>query len=171
MAGAPGALVCTVAGLAAGMAVRELWAAREQLLCQTQDMLTKLRLLLQQERMGLCELLEECAAGLEGGMPERFRLAAQRLRCEPLSSLEAVYRQAEAAVRCSGEQRIEKAAMRRLFSELGSGTAAMRERAVASCLRRLAPAEEKAKKRQDTGGKLCVQLGLLAGAMVGIMLW
>lgn len=169
--GAAGAMLCVAAGLAAGMAVRERWAARYTLIYQAQDMLARLRLMLQQERLGLRELLVECAAGLEGGMPERFRLAAEMLREKPLLTLREAYRCAEAQIPCPGEQRGEKEALRQLFGELGTGTAAMREQAVAACLRRLKPAMEETEKRRQTGGKLCVQLGLLAGLMAGIMLW
>ena len=169
--GAAGAMLCVAAGLAAGMAVRERWTARYALLQQTQDMLARLRLMLQQERLGLCELLEECAQGLDGGMPQRFRQAAEGLRKDPLLPLREAYRLAEAQVPCPGETQCEKEALRRLFGELSTGTAAMREEAVAACLRRLKPAMEDAQKRNQTSGKLCVQLGLLAGLMAGIMLW
>lgn len=169
--GAAGAMLCVAAGLAAGMAVRERWTARYAMLQQAQDMLARLRLMLQQERLGLCELLEECAQGLEGSMPQRFRQVADGLRKNPLLSLQEAYRLAEERVYCPGEERAEKEALRRLFGELGTGTAAMREEAVAACLRRLKPAVEDARKRRQTGGKLCVQLGLLAGLMAGIMLW
>lgn len=169
--GAPGAMLCVAAGLAAGMAVRERWAARHLLISQTQDMLARLRLMLSQERLGLCELLEESAAGMEGGMPDRFRITAKALRKEPLLTLKEAYRQAELQVRCPGEQQCERAALRQLFAEVGTGTAAMREQAAAACLRRLKPAAEEADKRRQTGGKLCVQLGLLAGVMAGIILW
>ena len=169
--GAAGAMLCVAAGLAAGMAVRERWTARHQLLSQTQDMLARLRLMLLQERLGLCELLEESASGLEGAMPDRFRCAAQILRREPLLSLSEAYRRAEAHIHCPGEQRCERVALRQLCSEVSIGTAAMREQAVAACLRRLKPAAEEAQKRRQTGGKLCIQLGMLAGLMAGIMLW
>jgi len=169
--GAAGALLCVAVGLATGMAVRERWAARYQMLQQAQDMLARLRLMLTQERLGLCELLEECTAGREGCMAERFRITAAHMRKQPLLPLGEAYRKAEEQCCCYGEERCERAALRQLFSELGTGTAAMREQAVAACLRRLKPAAEEAERRRLTGGKLCVQLGLLAGIMAGIMLW
>ena len=169
--GAVGAMLCVAAGLAAGMAVRERWTARYVQLHQTQDMLARLRLMLQQERLGLRELLEECAAGMNGCLPDRFRLTAELLGREPLLPLREAYCRAAAQCPCPGEQRCEKTALRQLFGELGTGTAAMREQAAAACLRRLKPAMEEAQKRQQTGGKLCVQLGMLAGLMAGIMLW
>ena len=169
--GAAGAMLCVTAGLALGMAVRERWTARYTLLQQTQDMLARLRVILQQERLGLRELLEECAAGHEGGMPDRFRLAAKILHQEPLAALQEAYRRAEMQIPCPGEQRSEKDALHQLFCEVGTGTASMREQAVAACLRRLKPAMEEAEKRCHTGGKLCVQLGLLTGLMMGILLW
>lgn len=171
MGGAAGALLCVAAGLAAGMAVRERWEARYQLVHRAQDMLARLRLMLTQERLGLCELLEECTVGQEGCMAQRFRTTAALLRREPLLALGEAYRQAEMQHRCPGEGLCERTALRQLFAELGTGTAAMREQAAAACLRRLKPAAEEVEKRRQTGGKLCVQLGLLAGIMAGIMLW
>lgn len=170
IAGAAGALLCVTVGLSLGMAVREKWNARNRLLNQTQEMLTKLRILLSQERLGMCELLETCADGGEG-MPGRFAFVAEQLRKEPLLSLPDAYRQAEMQMRLPGEGAQEKAALEQLFADLGMGTAAMREAAVANCLRRLKPAAEEAERRSRTGGRLCVQLGLLAGAMAGIILW
>lgn len=171
MAGAAGALLCVAAGLSLGMAVREKWNARCRLLTQTQEMLTKLRILLSQERLGMCDLLEACAADGGEGMPGRFALVAEQLRQEPLLSLTDAYRQAVEQLRLPGEGRQEKLVLEQLFADLGMGTAAMREAAVASCLRRLKPAAEEAERRSRTGGRLCVQLGLLAGAMAGIILW
>lgn len=170
MAGAAGALLCVAAGLSMGMAVREKWDARRRLLAQTQEMLAKLRILLTQERLGMCELLEACAEDGDG-MPRRFAAVAEQLRQTPLLPLRDAYRQAAVQIRLPGECAEEKAAMEQLFGDLGMGTAAMREAAVASCLRRLKPAAEDADRRSRNGGKLCVQLGLLAGAMVGIILW
>lgn len=171
MAGAAGALLCVTAGLSLGMAIREKWFARKQMLAQTQELLGRLRLLLSQERLGLCDLLTECAHGAPGGMAQRFLLAAENLRREPLLSLQEAYRAAEQLTRLPGEGAAEKEALRQLFGELGIGTAAMREAAAAGCLRRLKPAAEEAERRCSTGGKLCVQLGLLAGIMAGIILW
>ncbi len=171
MAGAAGALLCVAAGLSLGMAVREKWTERHRLLTQTQEMLSRLRLLLAQERLGMCELLTGCAAGLDGGMARRFTLVAEILRREPLLSLAEAYQQSEKQLSLPGEGTSERAALRQLFGELGMGTAAMREAAVAGCLRRLKPAAEEAERRFRSGGKLCVQLGMLAGIMAGIILW
>ncbi|MBR4069444.1 MAG: hypothetical protein IKK08_12620 [Clostridia bacterium] len=169
--GAAGALLCVAAGLSLGMAVRERWSARYRLLTQTQEMLAKLRILLSQERLGMCELLEACAEGGGDGMPVRFAAVAAQLRQEPLLSLAEAYRTAAGQTRLFGEGAEEKAALEQLFGDLGMGTAAMREAAAASCLRRLKPAAEEAERRSRTGGRLCVQLGMLAGAMLGIILW
>ena len=171
MAGAAGALLCVAAGLSLGMAVREKWTARHLLLSRTQELLSRLRLLLSQERMGLCELLLECAAGQEGGMADRFAATAEKLRQEPLLTLAEAYRLAEKQLPLPGEGPQEKAALRQLFCELGMGTAAMREAAAAGCLRRLKPAAEEAERRCRSGGRLCVQLGMLAGVLAGIILW
>ncbi|MBE5793804.1 MAG: hypothetical protein E7323_03880 [Clostridiales bacterium] len=169
--GAAGAMLCIAAGLAAGMAVRERLLARHMLLHQTQDMLARLRLMLQQERLGLLELLEECCAARGGVMPERFRAVAAMVRQKPLLALREAYQRAEQQIPCPGEKNCDKEALRQLFCELGTGTAAMREEAVAACLRRLKPAMEETEKHHRSGGKLCVQLGLLAGLVAGIMLW
>lgn len=171
MAGAAGALLCVAAGLSLGMAARERQNERCRLLCQTQELLGRLRLLLSQERLGLCELLTECAVGLEGCMAERFVLTAETLRREPLLPLMEAYQRSEQQCRLPGECAQVKAALKQLFGELGMGTAAMREAAVAACLRRLKPAAEEAERRARTGGRLCVQLGMLAGLMAGIILW
>ena len=46
-----------------------------------------------------------------------------------------------------------------------------REQAVAAAMRRLKPVVEQARKSAHTGGKLCMQLGVLLGLMLGIALW
>ena len=69
------------------------------------------------------------------------------------------------------EQEEEKSAMDSLFAQLGTGTAAMRERTVAACIRRLKPVCEKAYTEAEKGGRLCMQLGMLLGLMTGIALW
>lgn len=61
--------------------------------------------------------------------------------------------------------------MEQLFSQLGAGTAAMRERAVSACLRRLGPLMDSAQREAENGGKICMQLGMLLGLMAGIILW
>lgn len=171
IAGAAGALLCVAAGLSLGMAVRERWTARHRMLQQTQELLARMRLMLLEERLGLCELLEACAAGRNDGIGQRFCSVAQQLRSEPLTNLADAYRRAEAQLHISGEMAPEKAALRQLFGDLSVGTAAMREQAAAACLRRLKPVAEEAQRRAQTGSRLCVQLGLLAGLMAGIMLW
>jgi len=149
--GAAGAMLCVAAGLAAGMAVRERWTARHQLLSQTQDMLARLRLMLLQERLGLCELLEESASGLEGAMPDRFRCAAQILRREPLLSLSEAYRRAEVQIHCPGEQRCERVALRQLCSEVGSG---------------IIPTDRTERIAREATGRLCVLLAQRASCVV-----
>lgn len=171
IAGAAGALLCVAAGLSLGMAVRERWMSRYRMLQQTREILTRMRLRLQEERLGLCELLEACAAGRKDGISQRFCSVARQLRTEPLTNLADAYRLAEAQLHISGEMAQEKAALRQFFGDLAVGTAAMREQAAAACLRRLKPVEEEAQRRAQTGSRLCVQLGMLAGLMAGIMLW
>ncbi len=169
--GAAGALLCVAAGLSLGMAVRERLTARWRTLQKTQELLARMRLLLLEERMGLCELLEACAAGQGDEISRRFRCVAEQLRREPLLNLGDAYRQAEVKQRIPGETAREKAVLRQFFGELAVGTAAMREQAAAACIRRLKPMADEAAKRAQTGSRLCVQLGMLAGLMVGIMLW
>lgn len=169
--GAAGALLCCGAGMSLGMALREKWQARALLLAQTQELLARLRLLLTQERLGMCELLEECALGDQRGMAQRLCVTAECLRREPLQTLGEAYACACARVRLPGEGAAEKAALFRLFEELGLGSAAMKEAAVASCLRRLKPISAEAERKAAMGGKCCIRLGLLGGLVVGIMLW
>lgn len=171
MAGAVGALLCTAAGTALGMALRERWLARLSLVEQTQDMLARLRLMLTQERMGMCEVLGECAGEGKDGMPARFIETARLIRSEPLMDLHAAYAQAAEKIRVAGESKAEKKVVEQLFSEMGVGTAAMREQAVAACLRRLKPIAQEAARKAELGSRLCVQLGLLGGVMLGIVLW
>ncbi len=169
--GAAGALLCCAAGLSLGMALRERWQARAALLAETQELLTRLRLLLTQERLGMCELLEECACVHPGGMAQRFCITSECLRREPLCTLGEAYASACAQLRLPGEGSAEKGILSRLFAEMGLGSAAMKEAAVASCLRRLKPVLAEVERKAAMGSKLCIRLGLLGGLIVGIMLW
>lgn len=173
MLGAAGALLCMTAGTALGIAARERRYARLRLLECELDALARLRLMLLEERLGLCQLLTDCARGtVNGGLfASRLLLCAEKLTMEPLTRLDDAYQAACRQFPASWEQKPEKAALTALFSQLGTGTGAMREQAVASCMRHLKPLCEQARARSDSGGKLCMQLGLLLGLMAGIALW
>ena len=176
MLGAAGALCCLVAGAAAGGWMKERRRLRVEMLCAVLDVLHSMRLLLEAERLPLPELLEtsaDYAGSGEGALviQKRWIAAAKQLRAEPLTEMAAAYISAVRQHPCTWEQEEEKQALASLFSQLGIGTAAMREQSVAACIRRLKPLYEKAHADAERGGKLCIQLGMLLGLMAGIVLW
>lgn len=176
MLGAAGALCCVAAGTALGCWMREKKLARFQMLQGMLDALEGMRLLLEQERPALPDLLlagAGCAIGGAGAKQAAARLkrTAAYLLDNPLGSVSEAYAQACAECPASWEQAQETAALERLFFQLGSGTASMREQAAASCIRRLRPLAESARQEAEKGGRLCVQLGMLLGLMAGIALW
>lgn len=81
MLGAAGTLCCLTAGTVLGIYLRDRRQARVQLLNGLTDVLTGMRLLLVQERLGMGELLNECAAyaprhpggGSRGRAPAKHR--------------------------------------------------------------------------------------------------
>ena len=132
--------------------------------------------MLEQERMGLTELLCECAHYAPSGpggeqVSRRLLWVAHALAREPLLGLGEAYAQACAQIPIPWEKPEEREAMQGLFFQLGSGTAAMRAQAAAACLRRLKPLEEEARREAEAGGSLAVRLGMLLGLMAGIALW
>ena len=176
MLGAAGALCCLAAGTAIGSWLRERRLSRFHMLRAEIEALGGMRLLLEQERPAMPELLSACAAYASGGVgaetvARRLMLTSEGIVREPLMGLPAAYAQACAMLPAPWEQAEEKAAMEMLFQQLGSGTAAMREQAAASCLRRIRVLSETAQREAETGGKLCLQLGMLLGLMTGIALW
>lgn len=176
MLGAAGALCCLAAGTALGSWMRLRRMARLNMLRSALDMINAMRLMLETERLSLPELLESCAdyAGAGDGaevIRKRFLHTARQLRQEPLEGLFSAYAFACAQSAAVWEQEEEKTALETLFTQLGSGTAAMREQAAAACLRRLKPMCEKAQAEAEKGGRLCMQLGILLGLMAGIALW
>lgn len=176
MLGAAGALCCLTAGTALGGWMRERRLCRLRMLRAEIEALGGMRLLLEQERPAMPDLLLSCAGYAPGGpggdvVASRFTRAAQELLREPLSGLDAAYARACVQTPAPWERLEERAAMEMLFRQLGSGSAAMREQAAAACVRRLKPLEEAARDEAETGGKLCVQLGMLLGLMAGILLW
>ena len=176
MLGAAGALCCVVAGAAVGGWMRERRMARWRMLLAEMDVLGGMRLLLEQERPAVPELLHAasgyagCAEGAEQ-VAKRLAYAARKMEEEPFLSVGQAYSLACANVYMPWEMEQERAAMERLFRQLGSGTAGMRAEACAACSRRLRPLAEEAQLQAQRGGKLCMQLGLLLGLMVGIALW
>ncbi len=176
MLGAAGALCCLTAGTALGGWMRDRRMCRLRMLRAEMEALGGMRLLLEQERPAMPDLLLACAGYAPGGpggdvVAKRLTLAAQALLREPLSGLAGAYAQACAQAPAPWERIEERAAMEMLFRQLGSGSAAMREQAAAACARRLKPLEEAARDEAETGGRLCVQLGVLLGLMAGILLW
>lgn len=176
MLGAAGALVCLSAGTALGIYFRDKRQARLRLLQAMGDVLSGMRLLLTQERLGMSQLLEECAVYVPSHwgaakLEQRLLLAAQLLASQPLLGVQGAYQKASEQLPIAWEQAEEREALHALFMQLASGNAAMKEQAVATCLRRLKPITERAQEKAQTGGKLCMQLGLLLGLMIGIALW
>lgn len=176
MLGATGALCCLAAGTALGSWLRERRLARWRMLRALTEALGFMRLMLEQERPPLPELLRQSAACMGNGSgcdeaAKRFQQTAEELALEPLSGAADAYARACARIPMPWEQAEERAAMENLFAQLGSGTAAMRQQATASCLRRLRPLLDAAEAEAERGGKLCMQLGVLLGLMAGIALW
>lgn len=176
MLGAAGALCCLMAGTALGSWLRERRITRFQMLRAETEMLGGMRLMLEQERLSIPELLTISATYASNGSgaqeaARRFMLASEALVREPLVGLPAAYAQACARISAPWEQTEERSAMEQLFSQLGTGTAAMREQAVSACLRRLKPLVESSRVEAENGGRMCMQLGMLLGLMAGIILW
>ena len=173
MLGAAGALCCLLSGTGIGFWLRERKLLRLRMLRAEMDALSCMRMLLEQERPPLPELLAECAAGIQGSeeVRKRFRLTARFLTQEPMAGTAGAYASACAQIPMPWEETEEKIAMETLFRQLGSGTAAMREQAAAACLRRMKPLAERACEEVEKSGRLCVQLGMLLGLMAGIALW
>ena len=176
MLGAAGALSCLSLGTALGCWLRERRAARSCMLSSLCEVLGGMRLLLEEERLSIPELLTTSAAwALRGTGGEetarRLMLTAEALIRDPFLSLPDAYALSCTQVAAPWEQAEEKAVMSCLFSQLGSGTAGMRAQAAAACLRRLRPLDEAARKEAQRGGRLCMQLGMILGLMAGIILW
>lgn len=176
MLGAAGAMcslaLCTGAGLWARQRARDRF---ETVLAWT-ELLESMRLLLSQERLPMHELLWQSArmgrtTGAGAKPSERVRQAGQALADAPSLTVAQAYAEACARYPISCEAQEEKLALETLFSQLSSGTAAMREQAVAGCLRRLQMTEEKARQKAEQSGTLYARLGALGGLMLGIALW
>lgn len=176
MLGAAGAAACLALGTAFGSWLKERRTLRFQMLCAMMDALGGMRLFLEQERPALPELLSlsaTCVSKNAGGelVARRLMLASEALVCSPTLSVQDAYAKACAQLPAPWEQEDERAVLQSLFTQLGCGTAAMREQAASACLRRLKPIAQSAQTEAETGGKLCMQLGMLLGLMCGILLW
>ncbi len=169
-------MLCLGLGTAAGLYLRGRRRNQLELLRAETEVLGALRLMLAEERLGLCELLERCASLLpdcEAAKPlgERFRLTAEVLGKEPYLGVSGAYSRAAASIHIPWEGAEERKALKSLFDRLGTGTASMREQAAAGCLRRLKPLLQTADEQSKSGDKLCVKLCMLLGLMLGIALW
>ena len=173
MLGAAGALCCLLGGTGVGFWLRERKLLRLRMLRAEMDALGCMRMLLEQERPPLPELLTECVVGIQDSeeVRKRFRLTARYLMQDPMTGTAAAYASACLQIPMPWEQPEERIAVETLFRQLGSGTAAMREQAAAACLRRIKPLAERACEEVEKSGRLCVQLGMLLGLMAGIALW
>ena len=174
MLGAAGAALCLAAGTAVGFAMRQNGRARLMLLQAETDMLGGMRLLLAEERLSMGGLLARCAALVPVSarpLGERMAQTAKELERNPLAGVEGAYRAACEAYPIPWEREEEREQLSALFCRLGTGSAAMRERAVAACLRRLAPTLARAREKCEQSGRLCVRLGMLLGLTLGIALW
>ena len=176
MLGAAGALLCLACGMAAGSWMRERRMERWRMLSAYMEAIGGMRVLLEQERPSLPDLLESAAECISSGTgaqqaAQRLKYMAHSIALQPLMSVSDAYASACCKFAAPWEKQEECAAMERLFRQLGSGTASMREQAAAACLRRLKPLEEAARAEAEKGGKLCMQLGMLLGLMAGIALW
>lgn len=176
MLGAAGAAACLALGTALGSWLKERRMLRFQMISAMMDALGGMRLFLEQERPSLPELLSlsaTYASKSAGGdlTARRLMLASEALVRNPMISLQDAYAKACAQIPAPWEQPEERAALETLFTQLGSGTAVMREQAISACLRRLKPIALSAQTEAESGGKLCMQLGMLMGLMCGILLW
>ena len=134
MMGAAGALCCLLAGTAAGSWLRDRRLRRLRTLRARLDVVASLRLMLEQERMGLTELLCQCAHYAPTGpggeqVSRRLLWVAHALVQEPLLSLGDAYAQACAQIPIPWEKAEEREAMRaprssaRDLSPCAAGTA------------------------------------------------
>ena len=176
MLGAAGAVCCLTAGTALGSWMRERRVARWRMLQAEMEALCGMRILLEQERPALPELLISCAGYISSGMgadqiAQRLMETAEKIEKHPLLPLADAYACACAQIQAPWEHAEERSAMEMLFRQLGSGTADMRTQAAAACVRKLRPLEEEARGEAQRGGRMCMQLGMLLGVMAGIALW
>ena len=170
MLGLAGAAACLAGGTLLGLWASECCARRLRQLESWRDALAAMRLLLEEERLPMGELIAQSARAAGKGVRERLERTARQLAQSPRLTVAEAY---EAAAREEplSEQSEEKEALRQLFSQLGSGTTAMRAQAAEACQRRLEPLIEAARAKAQLARALYVKLGLLCGLMAGIALW
>ena len=164
MIGAIGAMACVLVCTFAGFCARDRCNARLQELEQWSEALDVLRLLLEEERLPIDELLRETAGSIgDCNAAAILREASARLARSPsLTVSEAFAGIPDVAL---------PAELAALFRQLGTGTAAMRMQAVEQARRRLERAAEQARKAAATNGALYAKLGLLGGLTLGVALW
>ena len=128
MLGAAGALCCLAAGTALGSWLRDRRLARWRMICAEIDALGGMRLLLEQERPAVPELLAACAGYVsctEGAeqVAFRFRLAAKKMAEEPFVSVAEAYAFACTQVAAPWEKQEERTVMDSCGGSLRSGAA------------------------------------------------
>ena len=135
-----------------------------------------LRLMLEQERMGLTELLCQCAHYAPTGpggeqVSRRLLWVAHALAEEPLLGLGEAYAQACAQIPIRGKRRRSARPCAPCSCSWAAVPPPCGRRPPPRGLRRLRPLEEDARREAETGGGLVMRLGLLLGLMAGIALW
>lgn len=176
MLGAAGALCCLAAGTAIGSWMRERRMCRLRMLQSEMEAIGGMRLLLEQEKPSIPELLTSAAGYVGAGtgadqVASRLILTAEQIRKSPYTGLAEAYASACMQIPAPWETIEDRSAMEMMFAQLGSGTAVMREQAAAACARKLKPLAETAQAEAEKGGRLSMQLGVLLGLMAGIALW
>lgn len=176
MLGAVGAMCCFAFCTGLGLAARDRDRERLNALLAWQDALEAMRILLSMERLPMDDLIWQSAQsvaekGTAGKVRAQLLATAENLAHAPSLTVAEAYAQACMQIRLPCEGQEERSALELLVGSLGNGTAEMRERAVASCLKRIALCSEKAREKAERSGKLYTELGVLGGLMLGIALW
>ena len=176
MLGWAGAVGCAALGTALGLWLRERRFLRYRTLEAYMEALGRMQLLLEQERPSLPDLLCLCASYVPHGAGReeaagRLMRASENLLRDPLAGLSDAYVHACLQIPIAWEQTEERSVLENLFSQLGNGSAIMRQQSVISCMKRLKPIAESARAEAEKSGILCAQIGALLGLMAGIALW
>ena len=164
MIGAFGALACTAFCTFAGLYARDRCRTRLAALESWTAALATMRLLLEEERLPLDDLLDEASQAVrdtEAG--HALRRIASALTIDPSLTLMQAFDAAPVET--------ERAVLAACFRQMGSGTAAMRAQAVEQAQRKLTLCEERTRQKAETNGVLYAKLGLLGGLTLGIALW
>ena len=164
MIGAVGAMACVLACTFAGFLAKDRCNARLASLEGWSEALDVLRLLLEEERLPIDELLRETADGIADCDASRaLRTVADRLARSPRLTVGEAFAGVKPAH--------APAELSALFRQLGTGTVAMRAQAAEQARRRLERAAEQARKAAAVNGALYAKLGLLGGLTLGVALW